>query len=145
MFPAVALLFATAAAHPGLAASFDVPGLAAEVFAVTRRDHGTRVEFRIINESGSEVDASRLFAGGRDGDRGTVARVQAFAEPGHQAVPIGRDALGRCRCSHRVAAILPRWHIDFEADFVPVPSGARGLTIEIPHFPPIERVPITRR
>jgi len=127
-----------------VAAALDVPGLAAEVIAVAPGPVSTRVEFRIINETDRAVDASRLFEGNQRADRSTVAGLRAFVLPGGRALPLRRDARGQCRCSRDVAGILPRWHLDLQAEFAPVAPATR-LRIEIPHFAPIEAVALASR
>ena len=134
------VLLAAWAAAP--VASLDVDHLKAEVIAVTAREHSLHLEFRVINEGDDAIDVSSLFAGSRGTDRGSVSGVRLF--PGAKrggAVPL-RNADGVCVCSRGVTAVLPRWHLDLEAEFALPPTMPRAVTVAIPHFPPIRKIAI---
>ena len=136
---AMVLLAAWAAAPTP---SLDVENLKAEIIAVTAQEHGLHLEFRVINDGDDPIDVSSLFAGRRGADRGSVSGVRLF--PGAKrggASPL-RDADGACLCSRRVTEVLPRWHLDLEADFPLLPTTPSTVTVVIPHFPPIRKIAI---
>jgi hypothetical protein len=142
MLCAGAIVLAAWAAAP--VASRDVDHLKAEIIAATARDAGLHVEFRIINEGDAAIDVSTLFSGGGAGDRGSVAGVRTSPGAGRGGIPPLRDAGGACVCSRGITVVLPRWHLDLEADFPPPPMMPPTVTVAIPHFPPIRRIPIER-
>jgi hypothetical protein len=109
---------------------------------VTAREQSLHLEFRVINEGDDPIDVSSLFAANRGADRASVSGVRLF--PGVRrggALPL-RLPDGTCSCSRGVTEILPRWHLDLEADFPLPPSLPRAVTVVIPHFPPIRRIAI---
>jgi hypothetical protein len=55
-----------------------------------------------------------------------------------------RDADGTCVCSHNIANIAAGSQSVLWAKFPAPPEDVQKITVEIPHFPPIEDVPITR-
>jgi hypothetical protein len=134
--PIVLVASAVTALSSAFVSSTDWPDLKAEVFAAMPLSRSTRVEFRIVNDGAAPIDVSRLLSGDRRSDRGSVAGVRLTAEPGGP-IALLRDSRGRCECSRGVREVLPRWHLDFRADFASLRAGVLVLRVEIPHFPPI--------
>jgi len=136
---AILLAGAIAPPPPKLVASTDVPGLRAEIFAATATARSTRIEIRIVNETSSAIDVSRLFQDPRSPRRGGVSGIRLWAEPGRRPLAL-RDARGEPHASE----VAPLWHLDLEIDFAPAARGTHAVTVAVPHFPPFARVPLRR-
>lgn len=134
------VLLAAWAAAP--VASLDVDHLKAEVIAVTAREHGLHLEFRVINEGDDAVDVSSLFAANRGTDLASVSGVRLFPGIRRGGARPMRLPDGTCACTRGVTRILPRWHLDLEADFPLPPKMPSAVTVVIPHFPPIRKIAI---
>jgi hypothetical protein len=55
-----------------------------------------------------------------------------------------RDGDGACLCSRNVPAIATGSQAVLWAKFPVPPDDVQKITVEIPHFPPFEDVPLTR-
>jgi hypothetical protein len=140
MFSAVTILLAAWAAAP--VESLDVENLKAEVIAVTAREHGLHLEFRVINEGDDPIDASSLFATNPGKDRASVSGVRLLPGDRRGGARPMRLPDGTCACSRGVTSILPHRHLDLEADFPLLPTTPSTVTVTIPHFPPLRRIAV---
>ena len=139
MSAAILVAWASAPLPPKLVAATDVPGLRAEVFAATVTARGTRIEIRLVNESATAIEVSRLFEDPRSSRGGGVSGIRLWAEPGRTPLPM-RDA----RHEPHAPEVLPLWHLDLEIEFARAAPGARAVTVAVPHFPLFANVPLRR-
>ena len=79
--------------------------------------------------------------GNEFGDIGGIHLIDAANEKKYFVV---RDAAGVCVCSRDIANIAAGSQSVLWAKFPAPPDDVQKITVEIPHFPPFEDVPITR-
>jgi len=54
-----------------------------------------------------------------------------------------RDAQEKCVCSSHMGYLQPKAKINLWAKFPAPPASVTKLTVDIPHFPPVEDVALT--
>lgn len=90
-----------------------------------------------INRTPKIVDMVWL-AGDRD-----LKGVHLLDMSGKKKYFVVTDSEGHCVCSE-VSGIDPLAQLPVWAKFPPVPDDVQKITVQVPHFPPLEDVPISR-
>jgi hypothetical protein len=115
----------------------EVPGVTLAVQELKRSSTGVTLKMMYINRTPKDVDMVFL-AGGRD-----LSGVHLLDMSGKKKYFVVKDSEGHCVCSSGFSlgagAQLPLW-----AKFPPVPEDVQKITVEAPHFPPLEDVPISQ-
>ena len=136
------------AAAPALAITEgEVQGLKAEINELKRTGGDTvTLKFSITNGSAKAVDFGYDFAEkGRDvPDYNTVGGVHLIDAEGKKKYFVVRDAEGQCACSRDLRAVKPGSRSQLWAKFPAPPETVQKISIVVPHFMPVEDVPISR-
>ena len=78
------------------------------------------------------------------GDFGTISGIHLIDAANKKKYFVVRDTDKACVCSSNIANIAAGSQSVLWAKFPAPPDDVQKITVEIPHFPPFEDVPITR-
>ncbi len=140
---------APAAAAPGGIASADgeSSGVKVVVQELKRTSGGTvSMKFSITNGSDKSVGSGYEFAD-KDHeitDHGSVGGVQLIDEGGKKKYFVVRDTDGKCVCSQKIKDVKPGESENFWARFPAPPDSVQKITVIVPHFQPMDDVPISK-
>jgi hypothetical protein len=136
------------AALPALAvAEGEVPGVKAELHELKRTAGDTlTLKFSIANGSADAVDFGYAFVEkGRDvPDFNTVGGVHLIDAEGKKKYFVVRDAEGQCACSRDLRSVKPGSRAQLWAKFPAPPDDVQKISVVVPHFLPVDDVPISR-
>lgn len=135
-----------AAAPAGIAtADGETSGVKVVVQELKRTSGGTlSLKFTITNGSDKAVGSGYNFAD-KDheiADHGSVGGVQLVDEAGKKKYFVVRDTAGKCVCSQDVKDIKPGNTVNLWARFPAPPDTVQKITVIVPHFQPMDDVPI---
>jgi hypothetical protein len=126
----------------------EYPDIRVEVTELKRAGGNTvTLKFTIINDSSEEMGFSYDF--GEEGKYGTidfnsVGGVNLVDAAGKKKYLVMRDSNGKCVCSRSLKGIEPGSRASLYAKFPAPPVDVEKITIEIPHFIPMDDVPISK-
>ena len=104
------------------------------------------MKFTITNGSDKEVGFGYTF-GDKDHegvDYGSVGGVQLVDEAGKKKYFVVRDTGGKCVCSQGVKGLKTGDTANLWARFPAPPDNVQKIAIIVPHFQPMDDVPIGR-
>lgn len=131
----------TAVGAPGVLATGDgeSPGLRVEIQELKRTTGETvTMRFTLINESEKAVG----FGCGTFGDCGSISGTHLI--DGKNKYAVVRDKESTCLCSKGLNAVEPKGRRSLWARFPAPPDNVQKVTVIVPHFLPIDDVPIGR-
>ena len=137
---------APAAAGPVLASTDgDKPGIRVEVVELKRTSGDTvNLKFAMINDSDQDMGFGYDFGEGSTTDIGTVAGAHLIDAAGKKKYFVVRDTENACVCSRGLNSIKPKTRANLFAKFPAPPDDVQKITVVIPHFIPMDDVPISR-
>ena len=147
--PTPAAVAAPAAAGAAVIATADAetPGVRADVTELKRTSGGTvSLKFAMINDSDKPVSFSYNFVEpGHDiPDFSGIGGVHLIDPVGKKKYFVARDSEGKCVCSQKVADIPKGGRVNLWAKFPAPPDDVPQISIIIPHFSPMDDVPLSR-
>jgi hypothetical protein len=132
-------------APPALATNDgDLPGLKTAINELKRTSTTVTLKFTVINASDNSFGMQGVFDGdgsGRFRHLGGVHLIDAASKKKYFVVT---DADGTFLSSNNIPNIAPKSQITVWAKFPAPPDDVQKITVEIPHFVPVEDVPIIR-
>ncbi len=138
-----------AAATPNAIASAEgeKPGLRVDVTELKRSSGGTvMMKFTLSNNSQENVGFGGYWLGdnaaGGDTDYKAVGAVQLIDPVGKKKYLVMRDADRKCLCSRELDSVKPGEKANLWAKFPAPPPDVQKITIVVPHFTPMDDVPI---
>lgn len=84
------------------------------------------------------------FGEGSTSDMGSVAGAHLIDAEGKKKYFVVRDTEGACACSRGLSSIKPKTRTNLWAKFPAPPDEVQQITVVIPHFTPMDDVPISR-
>lgn len=147
--PAAAAPAAPVATGPAAIASADgeASGVRAEVTEFKRTSGGTvSLKVRMINDSEKQVSFDYNFVDPQHDttDFGGVGGIHLIDPVGKKKYFVARDTENKCVCSQKVADIPKGGRTNVWAKFPSPPDEVTQLSIVIPHFSPMDDVPLSR-
>jgi len=144
--PAVPPAPQAAPAKPALAsADGEKPGSRIEVQEFKRVSGGTVMfRFAMINDSDQTLNVGYDFGSGSTADFGTVAGVHLIEPVGKKKYLVIRDSENKCDCSRGVRDIAAKSRVNLWARLPAPPDNVEKITVVVPHFSPMDDVPISR-
>jgi hypothetical protein len=124
----------------------DKPGLTLAVTELKRGSGGTTMlRFTIANGSDSNMDFSYNFIEpGHNGDFQSVGGVHLIDPVAKKKYLVVRDtSSGKCVCSQDLDSIKPGSRTNLWSKFPSPPADVQRVTIIVPHFVPMDDVPIS--
>lgn len=136
-----------AVAPAGIAtADGETSGVTATVRELKRASGGTiSLKLVITNGSDKELDTGYAFADPDNSglDYNSIGGVQLIDPVGRKKYFVARDAAKKCVCSQGIKGIDPGASINVWAKFPAPPLDVQKISVIIPHFSPMDDVPIS--
>lgn len=141
-----------AAVTPAAAAAIatadgETPGVTVAIKELKRASGGTvSLKFVITNGSDKRIGTGYEF-GDPDhhiGDFASVGGVQLIDPVGKKKYFVARDTEGKCVCSQGLKDIAKGASLSAWAKFPAPPDDVQKISVIIPHFAPMDDVPISR-
>jgi hypothetical protein len=149
--PAVALAPAAPApqAAPAKAAlataDGETPGARVEVQELKRVSGGTvMIRFVLINDADKTLNVGYDFGAGSTSDIGTVGGVHLIEPVGKKKYLVVRDTENKCDCSRGVKDVAAKSRANLWARFPAPPDNVEKIGVVVPHFSPMDDVPLSR-
>lgn len=140
----------TAPAATGTAiatADGEAGGVTLAVKEFKRASGGTlSLKFTITNNSAKDLDVGYSFADSDNSikDFASIGGVQLIDPVGKKKYFVARDSDGRCVCSQGLKDVKPGSSINVWAKFPAPPDDVQKISIIVPHFSPMDDVPISQ-
>lgn len=138
----------SAAAPTGIAtADGETAGVTATIKELKRSSGGTlSLKFTIVNSSPKKMDIGYTFVDPSNEvrDFGSFGGVHLIDPVGKKKYFVARDAGGKCVCSQGVKDVPPGESINVWAKFPAPPDDVEKISVVIPHFSPLDDVPISK-
>ena len=133
-------------AKPALAtADGENPGARVEVQELKRVSGGTvMLRFVMINDGDKTLNVGYDFGAGSTSDYGTVAGVHLIEPVGKKKYLVVRDSESKCDCSRGVKDVAAKSRANLWARFPAPPDNVEKIGVVIPHFSPMDDVPLSR-
>jgi hypothetical protein len=133
----------TSSAAPVLAtAEGEQPGVRAEVTELKRASGGTiNLKFVIVNESDGSFDSRSRLMGE---EYASVDGITLIDPVGKKKYFVVRDTEKHCVCSRNVNNVGKKSRSNLWAKFPAPPEDVQKISVTIPHFQPMDDVPISR-
>jgi hypothetical protein len=119
----------------------EFPGLTLSVQELKRSSNALTLKFVLQAKDGFAFHYD-FGEGGKE--FGNISGIHLIDAANKKKYFVVRDADGACVCSSNIANIAPGSQSVLWAKFPAPPDDVQKITVEIPHFPPIEDVAITR-
>ncbi|MFA6986708.1 MAG: hypothetical protein WC213_10930 [Arenimonas sp.] len=122
------------------------PGVRVEVTELKRGTGDTvSLKFALINDSDQELNlASGYLGSSLSEDYRSVGGVHLMDPAGKKKYLVVRDAEQDCVCSANVANVKPKTRVNLWAKFPAPPADVQKVGIVVPHFSPMDDVPISQ-
>ena len=130
---------------PIATADGEKPGLRVDVQELKRSSNGTvTLKFTMVNDSSGEVNFryEDFREPNQSKDEYTIGGVHLVDPANKKKYPVIRDAEGYCLCSRNIANLASKSRSNLWAKFPAPPASVKKVSIVIPHFLPIDDVPI---
>ncbi len=125
----------------------DFTGITVVVQELKRGPNALMLKLRMMNRSQETFDLSgyKFEAGTADAmDYGSIGAVHLIDAANKRKYFVMRDAHGDCMCSRDIPSVNPGSQTGLLwAEFPLPPDDVQKITVEVPHFPPMEDVPIS--
>jgi len=125
----------------------ETPGLRVEVTELKRVSGGTvNLKFVMINDSDKKVDFGYSFADPSHHipDFNSIGGVHLIDAAGKKKYFVVRDTSKKCVCSQGLKDLQPKARMNLWAKFPAPPDNVEKIGVVIPHFMPMDDVPIGR-
>jgi hypothetical protein len=100
------------------------------------------MQFVLTNDTKTTIPLGGLMDGPNGmKDNATIAGV--YLDDGSTKYTVVRDAQGMCVCSSSLTYLESKSKVSLWAKFSAPPTSTKKLTIDVPHFPPIDDVLLT--
>jgi hypothetical protein len=135
------------AAEPIATTDGEQSGVRLEVTELKRTSGGTvMLKFTMINEADEEIGfgSHRFGVGNINSDYQSVGAVHLIDAGNKKKYLVIRDSGGECLCSRDVEDIAPGSRAPLWARFPAPPEDVDKISVVVPHFIPLDDVPIGR-
>jgi hypothetical protein len=119
----------------------EFPGITVAVQELKRGTNTLNLKFIITDQSGKGF-ATYYYLFEKEGH--SVDGIHLIDPVGKKKYFVVRDSDGACLCSREIQAVAPGGQSVMWAKFPSPPDDVQKMTVEIPHFPPLEDVPVSR-
>jgi len=120
----------------------DLPGLKIAVNELKRTSNTVTLKFTAYNTADKEFNTQGVFDGDSYGRYRHVGAIHLIDADSKKKYFVVTDSDGNLLCSNNIANIAPKSQITLWAKFPAPPNEIRKITVEFPHFVPIEDVAI---
>jgi hypothetical protein len=133
-------------AKPALAsADGEKPGMRVDVTELKRVSGGTvMLRFTMINDGDKTLNVGYDFGAGSTSDIGTVGGVHLIEPVGKKKYLVVRDSESKCDCSRGVKDIAAKSRANLWARFPAPPDNVEKIGVVVPHFSPMDDIPLSK-
>lgn len=148
--PAAAAAPAAAPAAPPASAAIasadgDQQGRRVEVTELKRLSGGTiSLKFTVINDADEIAFHGDYGEANHSKDYGSIGGVDLVDPVGKKKYLVVRDSDGACLCSRDIPNVAKKSRLNLWAKFPAPPEDVKKISIAIPHFAPMDDVPISQ-
>jgi hypothetical protein len=136
---------ATPAKQAIATADGEKPGVRVEVTELKRVSGGTvMLRFAMINEADKEVSFGYDFAQKGTNDFANIGGVHLVEPVGKKKYLVVRDSQGACDCSQGLSRVAANSRMNLWARFPAPPDNVEKIAVVIPHFSPMDDVPLSK-
>ena len=132
-------LLITPAVAADLSTDGENAGTTAIVQSLKRSGNAVTLRFTIVNDSNQSLSGNLLSGH----DTFTADGSYLVDTTGKKKYEIIRDSDGHCICSQRIPNFQPKSSANLWAKFPAPPDSVTKIGVNIPHFIPLDDVPIT--
>jgi hypothetical protein len=129
------------AAEPIATTDGETPGVGLQVQELKLVGGSLMLKFTVKNESDKALDIYSLMSGH---EGGTVDGVYLVDVPGKKKYLVVADSDNHCLCSRSIHNLEPHGGGAYWAKFPAPPDNVQKVGIVVPHFIPMDDVPISR-
>jgi len=122
-----------------LSSDGETPGTKVVVQQLQRGGDAVTLRFSLVNNSDLTLSGNFFFGQ----ESFTVDGVYLVDTVGKKKYEVIHDSAGHCVCSQRLANIQPKATLNLWAKLPAPPETVGKIGVSIPHFIPIDNVPIT--
>jgi hypothetical protein len=140
-----------AGVQPGAAANASLPSSDGDqtatrvvINALKREGDTVTLRFTLYNDSTAALDTGSRFNGADYAGYRNVSGVNLVDTASKKKYFVIADTDRTCLCSQGVDDIAPRTSAALWAKFPAPPANVQKITVEIPHFLPLDNVPISQ-
>ncbi len=119
----------------------EFPGITVTVQELKRGTNTLTLKVTVANQSNQEFPAYYDFF---EKEAHSVDGIHLIDPVGKKKYFVVRDSDGACLCSREIQGIVRGAQSVLWAKFPAPPDDVQKMTVEIPHFPPLEDVPVSR-
>ena len=119
------------------------PGYKIEVTELKRTSSALTLRFRILNEGEQKLSFGYSFSDGNQ-QLGTISGTHLIDSANKKKYLVMHDEKRLCVCSRGLKDIEPNKSVAVWARFPAPPENVEKVTIVVPHFLPIDDVPISK-
>ena len=136
----------TASAKPALAtADGEKQGSRVEIQEIKRVSGGmVMLRLTMINDSDQDLSFGHYFAQQGMTDLNNIGGVHLIDPVGKKKYLVVRDSKNNCDCSRGISEVGAKSRINLWARFPAPPDNVEKIGVMVPHFPPLDDVPISR-
>jgi hypothetical protein len=116
----------------------ELPGITVAIQELKRSPNSVTLKLTFINRSTTPLSFYDAF-GEHD-----LRHIHLVDMAGKKKYFVVQDSHGDCLCSREIKDLSPGAQVALWAKFPPVPDDVQKITVEIPHFPPLEDVIVSR-
>jgi hypothetical protein len=131
----------------------DIPGITVAIQELKRGPNALKLKFVVLNESQKDIrweaaEYQDIKLGedpdAREGWVESVRDVHLIDATNRKKYFVVKDSEGACVCSRHMPWVSPGSQLGLWAEYPLPPDDVQKINVEVPHFPPMEDIPITR-
>ena len=121
------------------------PGSRVEVQELKRVSGGAVIlRFTLVNDSSDKFGFGNQFTQSGVNESNSIGGVHLIDPVGKKKYLVVRDSQNNCDCSRKLADLRPKSSANLWARFPAPPDNLEKINVVIPHFAPLDDVPISR-
>jgi hypothetical protein len=123
----------------------EAPGARVDIDELKRDAAGTvTMKLTFVNGGTKNLEFGYDYGDpARTNDYGSIGGIHLLDGANRQKYDVMRDADDNCVCSRKIGKIEPGSQSKVWAKFTAPPEGVNAVTVVVPHFIPMENVPIS--
>jgi hypothetical protein len=102
------------------------------------------LRFTMINDGEKTLNVGYDFGAGSTSDFGTVGGIHLIEPVGKKKYLVVRDSENKCDCSRGVKDVAAKSRANLWARFPAPPDNVEKIGVVIPHFSPMDDVPLSK-
>ncbi len=141
---AISLSAPSLAADPIASTDGESQGLSLQVTELKASNSSVTLRFTIRNDGTQKFDPDSLADSTGDSDRQSISGVYLLDQANKKKYLVIYDSDHKCICSRQAKYVEPKTSANFWAKFPPPPADVAKIGVVVPHFIPMDDVPLAR-